>query len=174
VGKQFGGKIAAARIQGAPMTKYADEVLQPGETVRYQGTLHWIIFVPGVPLLVFVFAGWFGMTRAWQPGHGISLYSLLALFALVAFLLQLLTAWITQLTTEIAVTNRRVIYKTGLISRRTIEMNMDKVESVDVTQDFFGRLLDYGTVLIRGTGAGLEPLANVASPIALRNAIGAQ
>jgi uncharacterized membrane protein YdbT with pleckstrin-like domain len=156
------------------MTQYTDEVLQPGETVRYQGTLHWIIFVPGVPLLVFVFAGWFGMTTAWRSGHGISLYSLLALFALVAFLLQLLTAWITQLTTEIAVTNRRVIYKTGLISRRTIEMNMDKVESVDVTQDFFGRLLDYGTVLIRGTGAGLEPLTNVASPIALRNAIGAQ
>jgi hypothetical protein len=53
-------------------------------------------------------------------------------------------------------------------------MNMNKVESVDVTQDIFGRLLDYGTVLIRGTGAGLEPLANVASPLALRNAIAVQ
>lgn len=156
------------------MTNYTDEVLQPGETVRYEGTLHWIIFVPGVPILMFVFAAFLGFTRAWHPAHGVSLYSLLALFALVALLLQLLTAWIVRQTTEIAVTNRRVIYKTGLISRQTIEMNMDKVESVDVTQDFLGRLLDYGTVLIRGTGAGLEPLANVASPLALRNAITAQ
>ena len=153
------------------MTNYADEVLQPGETVRYEGTLHWIIFVPGLPLLMFVVAGFLGVTTAWRPAHGVSLYSLLALFALVAFLMQLLTAWIVRQTTEIAVTNRRVIYKTGLISRQTIEMNMDKVESVDVTQDFLGRLLDYGTVLIRGTGAGLEPLANVASPLTLRNAI---
>ena len=153
------------------MTNYADEVLQPGETVRYEGTLHWIIFVPGLPLLMFVVAGFLGVTTAWRPAHGVSLYSLLALFALVAFLMQLLTAWIVRQTTEIAVTNRRVIYKTGLISRQTIEMNMDKVESVDVTQDFLGRLLDYGTVLIRGTGAGLETLTNVASPLALRNAI---
>ena len=76
-------------------------------------------------------------------------------------------------TTEIAVTNRRVIYKTGLVSRRTVEMNMDKVESVDVTQDIFGRIFDYGTVLIRGTGASLEPLSTIASPLALRNAISA-
>jgi uncharacterized membrane protein YdbT with pleckstrin-like domain len=88
--------------------------------------------------------------------------------------LQLFSAWLKQWTTEIAVTDRRVIYKTGLVSRRTVEMNMDKVESVDVTQDIFGRIFNYGTVLIRGTGASLEPLTTIATPLALRNAITAR
>ncbi|HEY2446020.1 MAG TPA: PH domain-containing protein [Rhizomicrobium sp.] len=156
------------------MTSYSDEVLQPGETVRYEGTLHWIIFLPGVPIFAVVIGCWFGIIRTGHTIHGTSIYPLLALIALSALLLHLAAAWILQRTTEIAVTNRRVIYKTGLFSRRTVEMNMDKVESVDVTQDFLGRLLDYGTVLVRGTGTGLEPLANVASPVALRNAITVQ
>jgi uncharacterized membrane protein YdbT with pleckstrin-like domain len=73
--------------------------------------------------------------------------------------------------TEIAVTTHRVIYKTGFIRRYTAEMNMDKVESVDVVQPLLGRLLDYGSVRVRGTGASLEQLDYVGHPLALRNAI---
>jgi uncharacterized membrane protein YdbT with pleckstrin-like domain len=76
--------------------------------------------------------------------------------------------------TEIAVTDRRVIYKTGLIRRHTAEMNMDKVESVTVTQSLLGRLLDFGSVRIRGTGEGLEHLHYISSPISLRNTITAK
>jgi uncharacterized membrane protein YdbT with pleckstrin-like domain len=70
-----------------------------------------------------------------------------------------------------AVTNRRVIYKKGLVRRQTNEMNMDKVESVQVKQSIVGRILDYGTVTILGTGEGFETLRTIASPIALRNSI---
>ena len=73
--------------------------------------------------------------------------------------------------TEFAVTNKRVIYKRGFIWRQTAEMNMDKVEAVDVMQSIPGRLLDYGTIHVKGTGAGIEHLHRIASPIALRNAI---
>jgi uncharacterized membrane protein YdbT with pleckstrin-like domain len=73
--------------------------------------------------------------------------------------------------TEIAVTNRRVIYKKGLVRLHTNEMNMDKVESVQVNQSVLGRMLDFGTVRILGTGEGLEALQTVAGPIALRNSI---
>jgi uncharacterized membrane protein YdbT with pleckstrin-like domain len=69
------------------------------------------------------------------------------------------------------VTNRRVIYKKGLIRRQTNEMNMDKVESVKVEQLILGRIFVYGTVTILGTGEGFETLRTIASPIKLRNCI---
>jgi uncharacterized membrane protein YdbT with pleckstrin-like domain len=74
-------------------------------------------------------------------------------------------------TTEIAVTDRRVIFKEGFIRRKTTEMHMDKVESVEVQQSVLGRLLDYGQVDIRGVGTGLEPLKMIAAPLELRNHI---
>jgi uncharacterized membrane protein YdbT with pleckstrin-like domain len=83
----------------------------------------------------------------------------------------LIPEWFTWWTTEIAVTNHRIIYKAGLIRRDTVEILMDKVESVDVDQSILGRLLGYGTVTVRGTGAGFEPLKRIAQPIELRNHI---
>jgi uncharacterized membrane protein YdbT with pleckstrin-like domain len=82
-----------------------------------------------------------------------------------------LGAWIRRKGTEIVVTDRRVIYKRGFIARRTVEMNISKVETVDVEQSIAGRLLGYGTVLIRGTGESLEPLRHVEAPLTIRNAI---
>jgi hypothetical protein len=78
--------------------------------------------------------------------------------------------WIT----EFAVTDRRVIYKCEFISRHTAEMNMDKIESVDVDQSLLGRVLNYGTIHVLGTGEGIESLHRIAAPLALRNAITAK
>jgi uncharacterized membrane protein YdbT with pleckstrin-like domain len=86
----------------------------------------------------------------------------------------LFQAWFRRWTTEIAVTNRRIIYKRGFISRHTIEMNMDKIESVDVDQSIIGRLFDYGTITVHGTGTGIEPLYQIDSPIKFRNNVTAQ
>jgi uncharacterized membrane protein YdbT with pleckstrin-like domain len=156
------------------MASYIVRVLQPGETVRYSGTLHWIIFLPAFALLAFSIIGLAAMAISPRDGAGAKVFLVVVLVAFVFGALHLLAAWIRRQTTEIAVTDRRVIYKVGLLSRRTIEMNMDKVESVDVRQDLLGRMLDYGTVLIRGTGAGLEPLTSIATPLSLRNAITAR
>ena len=93
-------------------------------------------------------------------------------FAFVAIGVVLgIMAWFKQWTTEIVVTNHRVIYKKGFIRRRTAEMNMDKVESVTVNQTIMGRVLDYGVVDTRGTGEGFEHLHGIGSPIVLWNAI---
>jgi uncharacterized membrane protein YdbT with pleckstrin-like domain len=105
-----------------------------------------------------------------EPSVGASIFVLSGCIAL----LHALGIWIRRRTTEIAVTNRRVIYKTGLIQRHTAEMNMDKVESVLVDQSILGRILGYGTVHIRGTGVGLENLRYVSSPISLRNTVTAK
>ena len=112
------------------MASYVDQALIQDEKVTYRGELSvWGFFWP-------IF---FGLLLLPVFGLGLLIW---------------LWAWITYRSTELAVTNRRVIFKTGLIRRRTVEMNMDKVETVDVDQTLFGRLLGYGTVHVRGTGSG--------------------
>ena len=59
-------------------------------------------------------------------------------------------AFVIYKTTEIAITNKRIIAKFGFISRRTIEINLQKIESIQVDQNVLGRLLDYGTIVIAG------------------------
>lgn len=148
---------------------YVQRVLQPGEVVRHTATTHWIVYWPGA---VFAVAAIAALIWARFLPHSLLLWmqGLAALLGVVALFL-LIREWYGWWTTEVAVTNLRVIYKTGFIQRRTNEMNMDKVESVQVDQSILGRILDYGTVIITGTGAGLEALPGVAQPIELRNSI---
>jgi len=86
----------------------------------------------------------------------------------------LFSAWFQRWTTEIAVTNKRIIYKRGFIRRKTIEMQMDKVTSVDVEQSIFGRILGYGDIRIEGAGQSFEELRTIASPIEFRNHVTAE
>jgi uncharacterized membrane protein YdbT with pleckstrin-like domain len=93
-----------------------------------------------------------------------------ALGAIVAWF----RAWLRRMTTELAVTDRRVIFKRGLVRRHTVEMNMDKVESVDVDQSVLGRIFNYGDVTVRGTGASIEPLRLIDDPLAFRSCVTAR
>lgn len=145
---------------------YVQKVLQPGETVVAMGRMHWIVTVRG---LAVAFLGL--VVMFWPaPDFRLALQVVGSLLLLIG-LIDLGRALFVQWTTEIAVTNKRVIHKRGFIRRDTAEMNMDKVESVTVGQSLLGRLLGYGTVTVRGTGAGLEGLPYIADPIALRSAI---
>jgi uncharacterized membrane protein YdbT with pleckstrin-like domain len=146
---------------------YVSSILQPGETVVYATRPHWLLYAPAVALLLLAAAlVWFAGAQAGDlRGVALVAAAVVALFALGFWL----RAFIRRATTELAVTNRRVIYKTGLIRRHTIEMNMDKVESINVDQSLLGRLLDYGTVTVHGTGGGLEPFPNIGAPIDFRN-----
>jgi hypothetical protein len=69
------------------------------------------------------------------------------------------------------VTDRRIILKRGFIRRHTIEMNMQKVESVDVDQTLIGRLFNYGNVTIHGTGSSFENLRMIDPPLRLRTTV---
>src|SRR5262249_40563687 len=82
-----------------------------------------------------------------------------------------LRALIRRATTELAVTDQRVIFKTGLVARHTLEMNRGKVESVTVDQSIPGRMFGYGTIIVRGTGSTLEPIRNIADPLTFRSQI---
>ncbi len=85
-----------------------------------------------------------------------------------------LKAWISVSSTELVVTDRRVIHKVGFISRKTREMNREKVESIDVDQSVGGRLFGYGTIIVHGTGSSWEPFTNISDPLAFRSLITAR
>ncbi|HEV2008990.1 MAG TPA: PH domain-containing protein, partial [Burkholderiales bacterium] len=87
-------------------------------------------------------------------------------------LILIVVALIRRLTTELVLTDRRIITKSGLISRNTVEMNLAKIESIHVNQGLLGRILDYGDVTVVGTGASLEPLRAIANPLQLRRKLG--
>jgi uncharacterized membrane protein YdbT with pleckstrin-like domain len=78
---------------------------------------------------------------------------------------------ITVRSAEFAVTNKRVIFKTGFIQKKTAEMFLAKVESVAVDQTIMGRMMGYGTIVIRGTGGSLEPFSDISRPLEFRRQI---
>jgi uncharacterized membrane protein YdbT with pleckstrin-like domain len=151
--------------------RYVDSVLQPGEVVRHVSSLHWIPYVPGIALLIA--AAFIALIRPDASSHWLGNWVavIAAILCLAVGLVLLVRTWFKWWTTEIAVTDRRVVFKTGFVRRNTTEMHMDKVESVDVKQSILGRLLDYGDVEIRGVGTGFEPLRMIARPLELRNHI---
>ena len=145
---------------------YVRKVLQEGEQIAYETKLSWAMYVPGVLVLLAAVVA-FAIVRALldNPWWGDSVGIVLAVVGLYL----VATEWFKRWTTEIAITDRRVILKTGFIRRDTIEMSIQKVESVDVEQSLLGRMLDYGDVVIRGTGAGLAPIRKIDRPLQFRS-----
>ncbi|MFD1944739.1 PH domain-containing protein [Paradevosia shaoguanensis] len=146
---------------------YVDSILQPNERVLNVGHMHWIVYLRGLGVAAI------GLVVILLPLEG-GLLTGARLIGAVLFILgvvALFRAWLAKVTTEIAVTNYRVVKKRGLIWRETAEMNMEKVESVLVDQSLLGRMFGFGSVVIRGTGSGIEGLHFIANPLALRNAI---
>src|SRR5436305_14303129 len=141
---------------------YVQQVLQPGEVVRYQASIHWITYLHGVLWLLAAVVLWIVLPESWRHGF---IISAIMIVLVVAGLLLLARAWFEWWITEIAVTDRRVIYKRGLISHKTAEMHMDKIETVEVDQSILGRLLNYGRHTIKGTGAGVESFGAMDEPI---------
>ena len=110
-----------------------------------------------------------GRVSLWSMAHLIALGVLLIpLFG--AGLVLLAVLFIRYKSTELAVTTRRVIVKHGFIRRSTVEINLNKVESIQVDQGILGRMFDFGTLVIAGTGASHAPLSGIAEPMAFRRA----
>ena len=155
------------------MGRYIDEILQPGEKVLYSTNAHWIFFLPAFAAWI-VAIGFLALSRTMVNDTPALLFLSMAAIAAVLALYKTLTAWFHRWTTETDVTNLRVVHKTGFIKRRSFEMSLDKVESVDVNQSIPGRILNYGDVTILGVGEGKETIDTIASPLAFRNFITAR
>jgi uncharacterized membrane protein YdbT with pleckstrin-like domain len=148
---------------------YVTRVLQPGESVVHLSRIHPIIFLTAIlwfvaALVLFIAA--LSLTGDYRIGG-----EALAVFAVIFGLAAGLPALIRRATTELAVTDRRVIYKSGVFARHTLEMNCSKVESVDVDQSILGRIFGFGTIIVRGTGGSLEPIRMISDPLTFRSHI---
>jgi len=145
---------------------YVDSILEPGEQVRYRTTISWTVYARAlwvslasavIAYLAFkAFVGWLFLVSG-----------ALGVIALVLFA----RGALQRAATEIAVTDRRIVFKRGLIRRHTVEMNMAKVESVDVDQTLLGRMFDYGDVTVRGVGSTFERMRFVDAPLRLRSTV---
>lgn len=150
--------------------KYVDQVLQPDEKVIYATSLHWLVYLRAILLLILALVALAASSAFPEPGVAIGLKFVAAVFGLWA-LASGLGAFIRRSTTELAVTDRRVIFKTGVFQRHSMEMNLSKVETVGVNQSILGRILGYGTVTVRGTGGSFEPVAFIGDPLTFRSTI---
>jgi uncharacterized membrane protein YdbT with pleckstrin-like domain len=155
------------------MARYIDDILQPGEKVLYSTNAHWIFYWPAI-------IGWIVAVAFLVLAHRTTTEGLvpvwlsLAAISAIAALYWSLTAWFHRWTTETDVTNLRVVHKTGFIKRKTFEMSIDKVASVNVDQSILGRILNYGDVTIETMGEAEETIKTIASPLKFRNYITAR
>ena len=155
------------------MGRYIDEILQPGEKVLYSTNAHWIFYLPAIAAWILALV-LLVLSRATTTEGIILLCLSAAVVVALAALYWTIKAWFHRWTTETDVTNMRVVHKTGFIKRRTFEMSLDKVESVDVDQSILGRILNYGNVTVRGVGEGAETIDMIASPLEFRSHITAR
>jgi uncharacterized membrane protein YdbT with pleckstrin-like domain len=150
------------------MARYIDEILQPGEKVLYSTNAHWIFYLPAIGAWIVVVVLVF--VSGLVPPLALACWAAAAIFGLIA-VFYTFKAWFHRMTTETDVTTMRVVHKTGFIKRRTFEIALTKVESVDVNQSILGRILNYGNVTINGVGEGRETIPTIASPLSFRNSI---
>ena len=150
--------------------KYVEQVLQPGESVVYATSLHWLVYLKAIVLLLLavlclvIAAGMTDEIARLVLKVVAAAFGILALFAA-------LSALVRRATTELAITDRRVIFKTGILKRHSMEINRCKVETVGVDQSILGRILGYGTVIVRGTGGSFEPIPFIGEPLTFRSHI---
>lgn len=161
---------------------YVKDNLMPNEKVLFTARVHPVVFLPSIVMFVLTIALFiYGLSnaamvsKAGSPPPEITatamMGSVLLCFSGLLFLYSILLglqAVIIMFTTEFAITNRRVIAKTGFIRRHTLEMLLPKIESVSVNQNVLGRLLNFGTVTVTGTGGTEESFRSIVEPIGVR------
>jgi len=155
---------------------YVEKNLIGGETVVYTTRLHWITLIwPIVLCLLFGLPGLFLLASSFSGASdksGASTPMLVGgLILLVVGGACIGAGLLKRNATEMAVTDKRVIVKVGVATRRTFELLLSKVESIGVEESMMGRILGYGTVIVRGTGGTPEPFERVAHPIEFRKQV---
>jgi hypothetical protein len=156
---------------------YVEANLVPGETVIYKTRLHWIVMLGHMLLGILVlelpglFLLGYALTHKELDPTTLHLMEGGGAALLIFGAVVTMTGIVRRGATEMAVTNRRVVIKTGLASRKTIEMMLNKVESIEVTETAAGRMLGYGSIVVIGTGGTPEPFHNMAHPLEFRSQV---
>jgi uncharacterized membrane protein YdbT with pleckstrin-like domain len=159
---------------------YVERSLVPGETLLYQTRHHWMVLIgPLMMTLMFLALAAGLLVEAIEAKNGKGMVagaSTEAVHGMDFVAIALVAAAIGAIgygvakrnATEMAVTDRRVLIKTGMGSRRTLDLMLSRVESIGVEETFFGRMLGYGSVVVRGTGGTPESFVMIAHPQVFR------
>jgi len=140
---------------------YIDENLMSGEQVVYRTKLHWIVFLGPIIFVILAFI-FFASGKEIAPVG--SLFFLIAIVWAVS-------AFISFKTSEFGITNKRVLIKVGFIRRNSLETLLKKVEGIQVNQGILGRIFNYGTILIKGTGGTSNPFHKIEAPMEFRKKV---
>jgi uncharacterized OB-fold protein len=160
-GRPINEQKVCSSEEGFGPTGYVRKNLVPGETMLYAASIHPLIFLPSAILFI-------------CPVVGVTVFKFYPLICIVLILLGLsspffaIKSLIVFLTTECVLTDRRVLAKTGLISRESLELLLSKVEGLQVQQSILGRVFNFGTVVISGTGGSTSPFSGIARPLKFR------
>lgn len=142
---------------------YVDDVLMENERVLAVGRVHWFVYI--LPCFMAVLAGILALAL-----YFIQLPVALSFFLAGPAIGFGLRSWLYAFSTELAVTNKRIIAKSGLIARYTVEIRNDKVESLKVVQSITGRIFNYGSLYVSGTGGTQAPIVFISNPLRFRSA----
>ena len=153
--------------------KSLEQSLISGEEIEYRGGLHWVVLLQPLLITALLAVGGGAMIYEGQLRKEANLSWLIwpGIAFLCLGLFFLLRGILRRGAVHVAVTNKRIILSRGLVDRQTQEILLQKVESIVVDQGPFARMLDYGTVTVRGTGGSYEPFPHVAHPVELRRAV---
>lgn len=147
---------------------FIDKNLLSNEVVIYRARLHWIIFFNALLyLLLSVIVCGYNLASA-EPKQ--LLWSISALSLLMACISGI-SSYIRHMTSEFAITNKRVLIKVGFIQRHSLEVLLHKVEGIGVNQSILGRVLGFGTIIVTGTGGTKETFDQIASPLEFRKQV---
>lgn len=146
---------------------YIDKTLMDGETVIYRTRLHWFIFYQPV---LFVVAFALCIYQGSQPNAAEGFWAL-AFFFFVFSIYSLISTFIRFKTSEFAVTDKRVILKTGFIKRNSLELLLAKTESIAVDQGIIARIFGFGSITVCGTGGSKNPFHKIDAPFEFRKKV---
>lgn len=155
---------------------YIEATLVPGEALVYQTRLHWTVMLRHILLGLLLLAGAGALLSYFlnQPGMSATSEHLTeggAAALLICGIAAIFAGVVRRNATEMAVTNRRVVIKQGLVNRKTIELLLNKIETIEVTEPMVGRMLGYGSITIIGTGGTSEPFHKIAHPLQFRSEV---
>jgi uncharacterized membrane protein YdbT with pleckstrin-like domain len=157
---------------------YIENNLIPGEQVIYKTGYHWIVmFWSLLASIVLDALGIVSLIRgltATDKSSSSTVFAIAGIAALVLSSIILVNGIIRRRSTEIAVSNKRVLIKTGIVARKSIEVLLAKVESIGVDETVLGRMLGFGTVVVRGTGGTFETFERISHPDEFRRQVQAQ
>ena len=149
------------------MCNYVEDQLLDDEKLVHRAQVHWAVYIPALLALLI-------SVCVFSPAHldGVPYAQYAMVAGILGSALLAVGAEIFRQTTDLVVTDRRVIAKYGFIARHTFEVQLSRVEGVNLNQSILGRLLGYAAVDIHGTGGGHVPVPFIKNPEAFRRCIG--